>query len=334
MLDLLMQIDSASAINKDSRDFLIASMSRTRTGAGRIKGLLPRGTPVAHKTGTISGVANDVGYVTLPDGRRFAIAIFTASSDTPLADRDRAVAEVARTLYDYFATSSSNEGADDKEITVKLTVPDLTWTVSIDEIRKVDDELWVISSVSQNPDIMGAQVISTVQASVKVTVPDLPVKYFITGKTWGWENPEPYTFITDLKQIENDITSGESLYPIAQRSTIPELVLNKTWQWESTITPVTKINVPNPERYTILLTDEGRIQARFDCNRGGGSYEISAGKLSFGPLTSTRMACPEDSLDAPFMRDLQRVVSFFVEDGHLYLELPYDSGTMKFRSAP
>jgi len=104
MLDLLMKIDSASAINKGSRDFLMASMSRTRTGAGRIKGLLPRGTPVAHKTGTSIGVANDVGYVTLPDGRRFAIAIFTASSDTPLADRDRAVAEVARTLYDYFGT--------------------------------------------------------------------------------------------------------------------------------------------------------------------------------------------------------------------------------------
>jgi heat shock protein HslJ len=225
-------------------------------------------------------------------------------------------------------------GSDDKEITVKLTVPDTTWTVSIDEIRKVGSELWVISSVSQNPDIMGAQVISTVQASVKVEVPDLPVKYFITGKTWGWENTEPYTFITDLKQIENDMRSGECLYPTAQRSTDPELVLNKTWQWESTITPAKKINVPNPERYTILLTDEGRIQARFDCNRGGGSYELSAGKLSFGPLTSTRMACPEDSLDNLFMRDLQGVVSFFIEDGHLYLELPHHSGMMKFRSVP
>lgn len=34
------------------------------------------------------------------------------------------------------------------------------------------------------------------------------------------------------------------------------------------------------------------------------------------------------------MRDLQRVVSFFVQDGALYLELPYDSGTMRFREAP
>ena len=64
------------------------------------------------------------------------------------------------------------------------------------------------------------------------------------------------------------------------------------------------------------------------------NYQISEGKLSFGPLLSTRMACPEDSLDALFMRDLQRVTSFFIEDGFLYLELLLDSGTMKFKAAP
>ena len=118
------------------------------------------------------------------------------------------------------------------------------------------------------------------------------------------------------------------------RSMDPQSVLNKTWQWVSTITPVEKITVSSPERYTISLTEDGRLQARFDCNRGGGEYKISAGKLSFGPMMSTRMACPPDSLDGPFMRDLQRVASFFVQDGLLYLELPYDSGTMKFRPAP
>jgi heat shock protein HslJ len=115
-----------------------------------------------------------------------------------------------------------------------------------------------------------------------------------------------------------------------ERSTDPQSVLNKTWQWMATITPVEKIEVPNPERYTIILKDEGKLQARFDCNRGGGEYKISEGKLSFGPLMSTRMACPPDTLDGTFMRDLQRVTSFFLEDGLLYLELPYDSGTMKF----
>ena len=124
-------------------------------------------------------------------------------------------------------------------------------------------------------------------------------------------------------------TSGPS-----DRSSEPQLVLDRTWQWESTVTPVERIAVPDPERYTIHLMPDGRAVTRFDCNRGGGGYEISDGKLSFGPLMSTRMACPEGSLDGRFMKDLQRVVSFFVEDEELYLELPYDSGTMRFREAP
>ena len=109
MLELLLAIDSGKALSKKSREFLLGVMSRTRTGGGRLKGLLPKGTPVAHKTGTIGGVANDVGYVTLPDGRRFAIVVFTKSSTTSEADRDRAIAEVTRTLYDFYYLKSQDK---------------------------------------------------------------------------------------------------------------------------------------------------------------------------------------------------------------------------------
>ena len=102
MLDLLLAIDSGEVLGNKSREFLLASMSRTRTGGARLKGLLPRGALVAHKTGTLGGVANDVGFITLPDGRRFAIAVFTKSSATPKGDRERAIAEVSRTIYDNY----------------------------------------------------------------------------------------------------------------------------------------------------------------------------------------------------------------------------------------
>jgi heat shock protein HslJ len=111
----------------------------------------------------------------------------------------------------------------------------------------------------------------------------------------------------------------------------PEAVINRTWQWFTTITPVEKLEVMQPERYTIFLSVDGKLQAKFDCNRGGGNYQISEGILSFGPLFSTRMACPPESQDARFMKDLQRVKSFFIKNNILYLELPYDSGTMQFR---
>ena len=101
-LKLLLAIDGGRAMSPKSREFLLGVMSRTRTGAGRLKGLLPKGTPVAHKTGTLGGVANDAGYITLPDGRRFAIAVFTNSSKTSESDRERAIAEIARALFDHF----------------------------------------------------------------------------------------------------------------------------------------------------------------------------------------------------------------------------------------
>jgi len=120
----------------------------------------------------------------------------------------------------------------------------------------------------------------------------------------------------------------------AERSKDPQAALNKTWQWESTIMPVEKITTADPERYTIRLAPDGKAEVQFDCNRGGGNFKISEGKLSLGPLMSTRMACPPDSLDVLFMRDLQRVETFFTENGNLYLGLPYDGGTMRFRPAP
>lgn len=119
----------------------------------------------------------------------------------------------------------------------------------------------------------------------------------------------------------------------ATGTTDPGAVLDRTWQWETTQTADEKISPENPERYTIRLTGENRLQARFDCNSGGGSYQISAGKLSFGPMLSTRMACAPDSLDFQFMRDLGRVDTFYV-DGQLYLRLKGDGGNMRFRPQP
>jgi beta-lactamase class A len=101
MMMLLSMMARGEVLDADLTDFMLGVMSRTVTGAGRIKGLLPRGTPVAHKTGSIGGVANDAGLVTLPDGGRMVLAVFTKSSSTPPADRERAIAETARSLYEH-----------------------------------------------------------------------------------------------------------------------------------------------------------------------------------------------------------------------------------------
>lgn len=106
---------------------------------------------------------------------------------------------------------------EEREITVTLTVPDSAWAIAIEEVHEVKDEVWVISTVSRDPDVMGAQVISIVEASVKFAAPDLPVKHFVIGKTWGWKNEEPYTFIKNLKELEKELKSGKLLYKSAKK---------------------------------------------------------------------------------------------------------------------
>jgi heat shock protein HslJ len=119
----------------------------------------------------------------------------------------------------------------------------------------------------------------------------------------------------------------------AGRLRSPAAVVGQAWQWEATDTPAGTIEVSQPERYRFELQPDGKVVARFDCNRGGGSYKIGDGTIAFSPLVSTRAACPPDSLDARFARDLGAASGFFVEGGRLYLELPADGSKMRFRPA-
>jgi beta-lactamase class A len=98
MVELLKRIYHAQLITPASRNHLLGLMSRCQTGRNRIRALLPAGTPVEHKTGTLTGLTDDVGFITLPDGRRIAVAIFARGG----SDRPRSIAQAARTIYDGF----------------------------------------------------------------------------------------------------------------------------------------------------------------------------------------------------------------------------------------
>jgi len=126
--------------------------------------------------------------------------------------------------------------------------------------------------------------------------------------------------------------SAGSSVPAAEPAAAPSLIGTR-WEWVSTITPVERTEARDPTRYTLLLQADGKAQVQLDCNRGAGNYELADNKLTFGPLLSTRMACPEDTQDHIYMEQLGKIGSYFVRDGELYLEMPYDSGTMRFRAA-
>jgi beta-lactamase class A len=89
-------------LRPQSATLLIDAMRRCQTGLDRIPALLPRSTEVAHKTGTLGAVANDVGIVTLPDGSHVAVSVFSACTRLTEPERNRAIAEMARSTFDYF----------------------------------------------------------------------------------------------------------------------------------------------------------------------------------------------------------------------------------------
>jgi beta-lactamase class A len=107
MAALLEKIWKREALSAEGTSLLLDIMSRCRTGEGRLKGVLPKGTEVAHKTGTIGRSLNDVGIVTLPNGAgHVVVAAFVKKSDSSEADRERAIAHAARAAHDYFLFTS------------------------------------------------------------------------------------------------------------------------------------------------------------------------------------------------------------------------------------
>jgi beta-lactamase class A len=101
MVDLLRRIYRAELIKPASRNYLLNLMAQCQTGKNRMKSLLPSGTPVEHKTGTLNGLSDDVGFISMPDGRRIAVAIFTRGG----SNRPRTIAQTARAIYDGFRSA-------------------------------------------------------------------------------------------------------------------------------------------------------------------------------------------------------------------------------------
>jgi len=90
-------------LDKEHTAALLDIMYRCETGPGRIKGMLPRGTKVAHKTGNYPGTANDVRIIDLPDGTHVAMALYLKqSSKIEGKDLEDTLAQSARAVYDYF----------------------------------------------------------------------------------------------------------------------------------------------------------------------------------------------------------------------------------------
>lgn len=105
-LSLLLALQSQRGLSRESQALLLKLMTEVITGPKRVKGELPAATEVAHKTGTggtrngITSATNDIGIITLPDGRHLAIAAFVSDSAADDDTRDAVIARLAKAAWD------------------------------------------------------------------------------------------------------------------------------------------------------------------------------------------------------------------------------------------
>ena len=105
MLRLLEMIVEGEAASRESCDAILETMSRCQTGSYRIEKYLPREkVEIAHKTGSLPGIRNDAGVVTLLDGGdRYIISCFTREA-VDVYSAEEAIARASKAVYDHFSS--------------------------------------------------------------------------------------------------------------------------------------------------------------------------------------------------------------------------------------
>ncbi len=112
-------------------------------------------------------------------------------------------------------------------------------------------------------------------------------------------------------------------------------LIGREWRWSRFADPVAgNLDVDSPEDYSMTLKEDGTAEVRSDCNSGSGVYSIDGSQITVRITRVTLDTCGENSLTTEFVDNLNTSASYFMQDGNLFVDLRYDSGTMKFSPGP
>ncbi len=104
IVDTLARLKRGELLAPASTARLLTVMGNTQTGKNRLRGGLKPGWSLSHKTGTgqvLGGVQagyNDIGIITAPDGRSYAVAVMIKRTATPLIVRMNLMNNVVRAV--------------------------------------------------------------------------------------------------------------------------------------------------------------------------------------------------------------------------------------------
>jgi beta-lactamase class A len=102
--DALARLARGELLTETSTRVMLGTMGASVTGRARLRAALPAGWKIAHKTGTGQELAgrnagfNDVGLLTAPDGKRYAVAVMIGDTRTPMRVRQQLIQNVCAAL--------------------------------------------------------------------------------------------------------------------------------------------------------------------------------------------------------------------------------------------
>ena len=111
----LARLQRGELLSRASTERLLSIMSQTRTGRQRLTGGLAPGWRIAHKTGTgqVLGATqagyNDIGIVTSPDGRHYAVAVMMGRTAMPIVQRMALMQDVTRAVITFHDSRASGD---------------------------------------------------------------------------------------------------------------------------------------------------------------------------------------------------------------------------------
>jgi beta-lactamase class A len=115
----LAALSRGELLSPESTAAILGLMGECRTGPRRLKGGLPAGWSIAHKTGTgqdFEGFAvgiNDVGLLTAPDGHVYAVAVMLRQTRKPVPQRLEFMQAVTRAVAEQWAAGGAGERVAD-----------------------------------------------------------------------------------------------------------------------------------------------------------------------------------------------------------------------------
>jgi heat shock protein HslJ len=103
--------------------------------------------------------------------------------------------------------------------------------------------------------------------------------------------------------------------------TEPAALVGTAWVVTGTVANEAVSSVPAGATASITIADDGTVAVETGCNTGSGSVEVTDTALVFGPIATTKMACPPEqtALEASVLSVLQGEVTYTIDGDSLLL---------------